>query len=266
MKNKKERSFKKQLLLIGLYLIIGAFIGGSISMLDSYANGQEVLRNMFNNTSRFFVNNFVFIQLLFVVILFIPGLIVFLTTKSKYNKIDQDSEDADLEIDKVEERLNLYLTFSITGTIVHFILMALIMTMFYSNSNDELIINNIVQFGIAMLIFLCITVLNQIFDIRTMRLMKKIYPYLDAEPTSFKYEDRLENSFDEAQRYIAYRASYKTFVNLKLIFIVLWLVCIFLHIISPSTYIVIGVIWLYHSLSYIYYANKFGKSNKEIYR
>lgn len=159
----------------------------------------------------------------FVAIWVITGIVCAVRLK-KAKRIyrEWDGEDDEI-INKAEYKLNKCLSASTTATILGYFLFGL-----NAYFIDRIVESTLyfVSFAVMMISFLVSLVLVVVIQRQAVELAKKINPEKRGDVLDPKFAKEWENSSDEAEMLIAYKAAYKAYKAINSMFIVLWVICL----------------------------------------
>ncbi|MGN0496422.1 MAG: DUF3169 family protein [Lachnospiraceae bacterium] len=192
------------------------------------------------------------------VIFMITVLVLFLSCRKMYKKLQDHPEDDDLW-DTLEEKLNCPLILANVMQITDVFFFACIIwlaeaTSYGNNGGYEtaILVADVISFIVVLIVGLFITK-------GTVDLEKKLNPEKQGNVFDFHFNEVWLASCDEGQKLITYQAAYKAFQNTNAACAILWILAfmgmfIFKTGIFPVLYICI--IWLVNNVSYMLRAAK----------
>lgn len=246
----KEKKRRSAALMTALYMLIGGIFGaGSMFLFMSIKDSGAT--QWFMKGFEGFVIHIVYVQIALGLILQMPAVYFFRKGKKL---IDTASYSSDEEEDQFEDRfdqtLNLALILNSTHMVLSFILFGIAI--------DER--NALIWASIG--IFLMLILVEISVEYGVLGLLKKRNPIKDVDPTSLKFEKEWINVCDEAERLMIYKASYKTFSNMKIILLCAFIITFFTKPVFGTgnfPLILLGFVWLSHNTLYYFHTMQFKK-------
>ena len=108
-------------------------------------------------------------------------------------------------------------------------------------------------FLLEILTFIALEVYLNVWQIRYVRVIQKIYPDKKGDPTSLKFPKQWLESCDEAEKEMVYQSAYKAYMALGKMIQILLCATMILHLVFHTgilAVIVVGVIYLTMTLTY----------------
>lgn len=225
MQNKTEdkKAFRKFAIMLVLAFFLGIVVGIGSALLEDIM-GNSSLREAILNALRIAA---IYGGYVFTTILLIASIVLYKKCRREYTAWDEEDEDV---LCKIETKLSVVLWFS-----------NLIMYgsyFFFSTgvwATDFLDLKGAVEQNAAgfwfslgavfvhmayALIAACVT------QQRAVNLSKEINPEKNGSIYDMKFHDKWLANCDEAERYSAYKCSFKTFKTMQIVGVVLWLICL----------------------------------------
>jgi hypothetical protein len=238
MKKNRKTSTK-----IVIMMLIGAIAGFSSSIVFAIAKRlfeNDTVSNLFLILSE----NVTWIHLGVAVIF--EGIALLLYFKAKRVLVElKNSEDDDELESSFDDHMNLLILFNTVFIALNFV--------FFGISFD--IHTRLVIF--SLIIFSSFAVLTTIIEIKAVKLIQLKDPQKTADPTSIKFDKQWLDSCDEAERLKIYKSSYKTFLTMKYVLLILTLFTLFTKIeFNTGNYpiVLVGTIWIIQSGTYCLYS------------
>ncbi|QNO15438.1 DUF3169 family protein [Alkalicella caledoniensis] len=232
---------KNSYLKIMLWILGGLIIGVVGAIIGSY--GIEKAREGLEAASSFLITNIFWIQLTVGIGFSIISIANFYKSKNLMsNSVGDDTED---DTDNLEENIDIRqgkaLVFSSINYIASFTLFGIAI-----DQNNNWFIGSII-------IFLGVIFFSSFMDITVVNLVKKREPLKKGDPAEMKFEKEWIDSCDEAEKYMIYQASYKTFTMMKYTL----LGALVLTVISKQAFntgnfaiVLVGALWLVQTISF----------------
>ena len=214
-KKKKEKSEVK-IIIIFLVALALSYVGGYFfgTMGARYEeNMKEILHIVGNGAVLVFPMFYVFINALVIV----TSLVIYIIAKKQSQLWDGESEEI---IDNVEKNLNksivLINILMIADVFFYGVMVYITMyTNFGANFGDEL-------FALGTAVFLVSYALMMILYKVIVDLVKKLNPEKRGSVFDIRFTKDWENSSDEGEKLIMYKAAYKTYHIVNIACIVMW--------------------------------------------
>ena len=109
---------------------------------------------------------------------------------------------------------------------------------------------------VELIIFIVMVAYLNIWQIRYVKLIQKVYPDKKGDPTSMKFQEQWLASCDEAEKECVYQASYKTYALLGKCLPAFTLAAMILHMVWNTGILAIvipAILWLLTSVNYCHY-------------
>lgn len=246
----KEKKRRSAALMTALYMIVGGIFGaGSMFLFMSFKDSGA--SHWFIRGFDFFIVNIVYAQIALGLIMQLPALYFF---KKGKTLIETATYSSDEEEDQFEEHfdqaLNRALILNSTHMVLGFILFGIAI--------DER--NSLIWASIGIFLFLMI--LEIIVEYGILGLLKKRNPIKDVDPTSLKFEKEWIEVCDEAERMMIYKASYRTFSNMKIVLLFAFIITFFTKPVFGTgnfPLVLLGLVWLAHNSLYYFNTMQFKK-------
>ena len=203
MEKKKMNSYVKMIVV----MCIGGLIGGIIGFGSFYFGGDW---NYMLSSFAYVIETYAHIILWFLVLLAL-AICTFCYRKST-NILQQflTSTDDDIQ-ESLDEKYDFWQTFGITTSNV---LLGVAFIVFAFPFSDIMMIN-LVQLGKLVVAFLLCMVICIIYQIASVKQLKKKDPMKYDDAMSFKFPEKYLETCDEGEKQIIYKASHKTFVLMQ---------------------------------------------------
>lgn len=259
LKKEVRKKEDKKYFVIMIILFIASGIGGFLfaGVVDKIKKSGFSLFDVSDN----FLETFTFIMpVIFLsinVIFLVYGLVAIAKARKLFNAWDGEDEDV---ADKIETKAGLPMSLSSVLMVINFFLFAVCVNldtqveMAKSTEKTILLINT--------LVFLFSFVVVFAVQKRALDLTKDMNPEKEGSLYDVKFAEKWENSCDEAQKLMAYKASKTAFTAMTSMCMTLWVVCIIGELFAgfglvPIT--LVSVIWLTGIVSYLVGAAKLEK-------
>lgn len=188
----------------------------------------------------------------------ICGVIALVLCEQYMGRLKRAGEAMEQAEDEAYERLDYELEAAGSrGMIVSFagsIAMILFLATGYSTKYIESLNGSgIMWFLLEILTFIALEVYLNVWQIRYVRVIQKIYPDKKGDPTSLKFPKQWLESCDEAEKECIYQASYKGYQTVMKWAPILTFVALILHMFFDTGILAIvmtSVIWLVTSVTY----------------
>ncbi|SEN69675.1 Protein of unknown function [Amphibacillus marinus] len=244
---------KRFMIKLLLMMLAGFTVGFGMGLFsDQIAN----LSFSFDPVTMFIYEQILYIQLTLFTLMLVPLYISLFKANSTIKKINTN---LDIENDQAEKRFQkLYTAGAVLNRIMlvsNFILMA-----FASNDGNQYIL-------ITSIIFIVIFFLASVNEVLTLKMYQLYDPSKKGDPYATNFPKKLFAGYDEAEKLEVYQAAYSTFRVMEQLLLWLLLVGLIGRVmfdLSTSIIVLIGLIWLAHSLTYYYFGTKQTK-NQIIY-
>ena len=227
-----------------IVLVISAFIGGLLG--GSIIHGEDTIIKSLNNFQSFMINNNLLIQSFIFGLCALIILILYFSAKLKLKHLE---ENDDLLFDQIDHQLGFLIPFISVTMIFGFCLFGVTVT----NSMEDFKL-------LGLIIFLGNMAFTLIMTILTIKLTKVLYPDKRGNPLDFNFDKEWLKSCDEAEKFVIYKASYRCYQLMNLIYCGVVTFCLLISIavnIGIFPYLLIGFLWITQTLIYSITANRF---------
>lgn len=225
-----------------LVILVSGAAGAIISITLSRFEGT--LQAMLGQLAVFLAANIITIQIMLSSLLSAAVLFLHYSAKKSIHSITDEDSTA---LEGAELKVSVAMGFTVASNISVFLFMFLLT---YFASID---INSVANIGFGMVLAVIFLFINVFFDVASVKLIKRINPQKKGDPLKFSFEKEYMESCDEAEKYNAYIACYKSFTVLKIAFIVIMAVLMLLQTIvnvGPAAPIAVAFLWALHSITY----------------
>ncbi|MEF9968088.1 MAG: DUF3169 family protein [Longicatena sp.] len=245
--NSRRKAFYRYLWITVISAIIGGVAGymGMISR-ESDWNYEGVLK-----TIPVFLCT---LLLIVIVVLMIITIIKYFKAK-KYVKLSND-EDEEIYL-LADKELSMVSSLNTIGQIVGMISIGLVIPMmiFWEPNDSKFIGIYSMILGMAVVVaFILYVIISTCLQVKTVDLIKKIYPEKKGYALEKKFEDVWLESADENERKKIGEASYYSFRITQKWFSWIMVIALFIGMFLPESYIfiiLIGTVWIVQTISYL---------------
>lgn len=223
--NKKEdkKALGKFVLILLLAFVIGIAVGFGSSVLKDLLEAS-MLREAFLEILSMAA---IYGAYVYTTILLICSVVLYKKSREEYTAWDEEDEEV---LCSIETKLSYVLWFSnliLYGS--YFFLSVGIWATDYMKAE-----NAVEQDAVGFLVSLIVVLLHIAYAIvagsliqqKVVNLSKEINPEKSGSVYDMKFQDKWLETCDEAERYTAYKCSFKTFKVMQIVGVVLWLICI----------------------------------------
>ena len=246
-KTKKKNVYVKYAVIMCISGALGGILGGAMEMGHVLTGIQEGMQ--------FFLNS---VRTWMLPLMAICGVIALVLCEQYMGRLKRAGEAMEQAEDEAYERLDYELEAAGSrGMIVSFagsIAMILLLATGYSTKYIESLNGSgIMWFLLEILTFIALEVYLNVWQIRYVRVIQKIYPDKKGDPTSLKFPKQWLESCDEAEKECIYQASYKGYQTVMKWAPILTFVALILHMFFDTGILAIvmtSVIWLVTSVTY----------------
>lgn len=241
MKEKRLARYGKFVLL----LLVCGLAGGVASFTMSVTSSH--LSAVVSNLLGFCRRNGPLLIIAVSCILF-AGFLLFYLRAKKYLATVQDDDASG----KADTAICVAQVFTTAGQISLIILMGLWMRKDQLESLKAFFLNTVLTVVLVL-------VFNGL-EMMTVGLQKKLSPNKKGDPLKFSFDREWIESCDEAEKYVAYAAAFRTFLILKWAFALTLGALLLLQLTFDTGFLpvaVVGFLWLIHTVSYSYFSLKF---------
>jgi len=223
--NKKED--KKALGKFALILLLAFVIGIAVGV------GSSILRDLLGESSikDAFLNILAFISIygayVYTTLLLICSIVLYKKSRQEYTAWDEEDEDV---LCGIETKLSYVLWFSnlILYGSYFFLSVGIWATDFMEAKNavEQDAVGFLTSLLVVLLHIAYAIAAGSIIQQKVVNLSKEINPEKSGSVYDMKFQDKWLETCDEAERYTAYKCSFKTFKVMQVVGVVLWLICI----------------------------------------
>lgn len=228
-----------------IVMVIAAFIGGLLGGSITY--GEDAIIQSLINFQNFMIYNNLLIQSSILGLCALIILILYFFARLKLKHLE---ENDDLLFDQIDHQLGFLIPFISVTMIFGFCLFGVTVT----NSLEG-------EFNIlGLIIFLVNTAFTLTMTVLTIKLSKVLYPEKKGNTLDFNFDKEWLKSSDEAEKFVIYKASYRCYQLMNLVYCGLVTLCLLISIavnIGIFPYFLIGFLWITQTLIYSVTANRF---------
>lgn len=223
--NKKEdkKALGKFAAILLLAFVIGIAVGFGSSVLKDLLEEYSLKDAFFEILSKAAIYG----AYVYTTVLLICSVVLYKKSREEYIAWDEEDEDV---LCRIETKMSYVLWFSnlILYGSYFFLSVGIWATDFLEAKNE------VEQDAVGFLVSLLAVLLHIAYAIaagsiiqqKTVNLSKEINPEKRGSVYDMKFQDKWLENCDEAERYTAYKCSFKTFKIMQTVGMVLWLVCI----------------------------------------
>lgn len=257
MNHKKEKSNFRIVVTFIAVLFVCILMGYAVGKGLAGAEKHDLFTQTIEDFDGYLVRGTSFLFIISTALGIVIPAAFFLSCNSMYKTLQKDMENDDLW-DALEDRLNVPMIFADTFSLIN---LCLFYCMLYISMHNE---GNVV--GVAGIIGYVLYVVSVIANLVVIKMVvdieKKLNPEKRGNPLDFNFQKEWMESSDEAQRIIAYKAAYKSFVitrNVTFVLFAVVFVIIDMFKLDLFALIVLGIVMLVNNLSYMLTAAKLEK-------
>lgn len=236
------------------WAVIGAIVG-ILASIFFRTYKSYLLSNHIDFTS-LIESNITWIQLVVFLILILLCTFSYGKAEMLIRKKAEVTDDLDEERDEAEEKRQASIdTLQNTSLTCSTLILILGFTLFGIGINGASSISN----G-SIIIFVVSALGSVFFEIAVVNQVKRNNPMKYGDPSSLDFAKKWLSSCDEGEQYQIYQAAYKTFIVMKVVLAI----CSVVVLIGKLEFgtgnfpiILLAVIWLSHTISFIYYSTKY---------
>ncbi|MBR6642580.1 MAG: DUF3169 family protein [Lachnospiraceae bacterium] len=223
--NKKED--KKALVRFILILVVAFVAGIGIGIggvLFRHVLGDETIKNAILKVLRYIA---IYGGYIYTTVLLIAGIVLYKKSRRAYTAWDEEDEDV---LCGIETKISYVIWFSnliMYGSYFFFSVGIWATDIF--NAGDSLKEQGIsykIAIGIVFLHIAYALITACIIQQKAVNLSKEINPEKTGSVYDMKFQDKWLANCDEAERFAAYKCSFKTFKTMQITGMVLWLICL----------------------------------------
>lgn len=223
--NKKEdkKALKKFVMILVLAFVAGVVLGIGSSVLGAVmeeASLKEAILEVIKGIA-------IYGGYVFTTVLLIISAVLYKKSRAEYITWDEEDEDV---LCGIETKLSYVLWFSNLITYGSYFFLSTgvwaadIIEMKYALKQDGTVFW--LALGAVLLHIVYALSAACIIQQKTVNLSKEINPEKSGSIYDMKFQDKWMKNCDEAERYAAYKCSFKTFKTMQIVGMVLWLVCL----------------------------------------
>ena len=223
--NKKED--KKALVRFILILIVAFVAGIGIGIggvLFRHVLGDETIKNAILEVLRYIA---IYGGYIYTTVLLIAGIVLYKKSRRAYTAWDEEDEEV---LCGIETKISYVIWFSnliMYGS--YFFFSVGIWATDILNAGDSLKEQGIsykIAIGIVFLHIAYALITACIIQQKAVNLSKEINPEKTGSVYDMKFQDKWLANCDEAERFAAYKCSFKTFKTMQITGMILWLICL----------------------------------------
>lgn len=227
-----------------MVMVIAALIGGLLGASIIYSEG--IIIQILINSQSFVLHYNLYIQ---AIILGLCALLILIIFFSANNKLKHLELNDDMLFDQIDHQLSFLLPLISATMITGFCMFGVTVT----NALNEPVF-------IGLLLFLLNTSFTLIMMVLTIKLTKILYPEKKGNPLDFNFDKDWLKSCDEAEKFVLYKASYRSYQLMNFVYCGVMTLCLLISIavnIGIFPYLLIGFLWITQTLIYSISANRF---------
>lgn len=223
--NKKEdkKALGKFALILFLAFVIGIAVGVGSSILQDLL-GESSIKDAFLNI---LASISLYGAYVYTTVLVICSVVLYKKSREEYTVWDEEDEDV---LCGIETKLSYVLWFSnlILYGSYFFLSVGIWATDFMEAKNavEQDAVGFVVSLLVVLLHIAYAIAAGSIIQQKVVNLSKEINPEKSGSVYDMKFQDKWLETCDEAERYTAYKCSFKTFKVMQVVGVVLWLICI----------------------------------------
>lgn len=225
-------------------MLIGAIFGALASVIFYSGFLHNESKNFISAIKNFLISYHFRIFLLYSISMFLTIAVMFVYSKRCYLNYRCDTQDSDLLLYKLDMSENLCLFMTSAQYSLGFIIVSLVI----AAESSRLLL--------CSLIFAGISFFSTVIQIQIIKQIKLHNAGKKGDPSSIRFERDWLQSCDEAERYIIFQSSYKTYRFMKILLFILLIASIFWNLyINPHSILLpfIGIILFFHTSVYTLY-------------
>ena len=234
-------------------IIICGFLGGLAGFLLNYPGFDIVdsVQLLQNNILAYGL----YISSAGSVVLMLITALFYLSAKNTYRQLETNDSDALYE--KADHLCDTGIIFGNITLIFTFAFYGINVSGIHNNSSTSLLW--------ALAAFLLPVIFCVIFQILFVNLTKKMNPEKQGNPLDLNFKKIWINSNDEAEKFILYKAAYKTFQIMQMAFLIVMVLLMFAALTTPIgafPFMIIGILWGLQSTLCCIFSMNLQKSKK----
>ncbi len=257
---RKKEDKKYLIIMIIIFVVsgtVGYFAGSLMTKIKKTGFSLPDLSDNFFETFAyimpliFFAINFIF---------FIYALVCIAKARKQFNAWDGEDEDV---ADRIEEKVGLPMSISSVLMVINMFLFAVCVNLdskieLAKSTEKAILLINILVFVFSFVVMF-------IVQKKALDLTKDMNPEKEGSLYDVKFAEKWENSCDEAQKLMVYKASRTAFSAMTSMCMTLWVVCLIGDLFAgfglvPVT--LVSIIWITGIISYLVGCAKLEKANK----
>lgn len=234
-------------------IIICGFLGGLVGFLLNYPGFDVVdsVQLLQNNILAYGL----YISSAGSVVLMLITALFYLSARNTYRQLETNDSDAFYE--KADHLCDTGIIFGNITLIFTFAFYGINVSSIHNNSSTSLLW---ALAAFSLPIIFCV-----IFQILFVNLTKKMNPEKQGNPLDLNFQKVWMNSNDEAEKFILYKAAYKTFQIMQMAFLIVMMLFMFAALTTPIgafPFIIIGILWGLQSTLCCIFSMNLQKSKK----
>lgn len=249
-KQKKKNVYVKYAVIMCISGVLGGILGGVMEMGHSHGLLTGVQDGM-----QFFLNS---VRAWMLPLMAICGVVSLIFCEQCMNRLKSAGSVMEQAEDEAYERLDYEMekagSKGMIASLAGSIILILIFSTGYSTKYMESMNGpQTLWFLVEILAFIALEVYLNVWQIRYVRVIQRIYPDKKGDPTSLKFQKQWLESCDEAEKACIYQASYKGYQTVMKWAPLLTFVALILHMFFDTGILAIvmpSVIWLVTSVTY----------------
>ena len=223
--NKKEdkKALGKFALILLLAFVIGIAVGVGSSILQDLL-GESSVKDAFLNI---LASISIYGAYVYTTLLLICSIVLYKKSRQEYTAWDEEDEDV---LCGIETKLSYVLWFAnlILYGSYFFLSVGIWATDFMEAKNavEQDAVGFLTSLLVVLLHIAYAIAAGSIIQQKVVNLSKEINPEKSGSVYDMKFQDKWLETCDEAERYTAYKCSFKTFKVMQVVGVVLWLICV----------------------------------------
>lgn len=241
-KHKKGSTVKK--------LAFGALLGASftIGFLSSQEQGLSLPFNLpLNSIAEFITSHILYLQIITSLIFILPSAWMVFRTKQLLKDKPITDEEAEVFDRRVDGKINTIFTLDSIFVILHFLLFGIALDGANPTAAASII------FFIAVLPFVFL------LDLQGTNMLKEKDSTKNFHLLSNDFEYEYLNTCDESEKEMIFKTAYSTFVTMKMALLIAFVITLVTkQLFDTGNYpvVLVGMLWLTHTVTYLHNAKK----------
>lgn len=234
------KSVIKFLAFIVVFGVVGWFFGLNVGRV--LASGQEMPN--FDTVVDFIAYNNMAIQGALLIVLGAPGHYYY----QKGKKLSKNMDD-----DEAFEQGENALSKSVMCWSVLMVTSATLFGIFTTEILQLAKNSDIIHLVTALFAMIVVVGYAIVYEVKTVELAKKRNPTRKGNPLELRFQKDWMSSMDEAEKYVAYFAAYKSFRATRTALLIAWMTAVLSGMIfatGPFPVVLVGVLWIVHTVTY----------------